>query len=147
MNPYLGADAVEPFIVRARAVGGGVFVLVRTSNPGGGFFQNLVCDGKPLYRHVAEAVTAWNAGRGDVGAVIGATQHDELKELRAAMPGVWFLVPGYGTGGAAADVRAAFPQAIVNSSRGITFPFQPDDADWETKIETAARQAARDLRV
>ena len=96
VNPYLGADAVEPFIVRARAVDGGVFVLVRTSNPGGGFFQNLVCDGKTLYRHVAEAVTEWNDNRGDVGAVIGATQHDELKELRAAMPGVWFLIPGYG---------------------------------------------------
>jgi orotidine-5'-phosphate decarboxylase len=148
VNPYLGADSVEPFIAKARLVGGGLFVLVRTSNSGSGLFQNLVCDGKPLYRHVADAVVKWNDGRGDVGAVIGATNPGELEELRVAMPGVWFLVPGYGAqGGTAADVRAAYPNAIVNSSRGITFPFQPDDTDWEQQIETAARNAARELKL
>ena len=59
VNPYLGRDAVEPFISSARQIGGEVFVLVRTSNPGSGQFQNLVCDGRPLYRHVGEAVAAW----------------------------------------------------------------------------------------
>ncbi len=148
VNPYLGADAVEPFITRARAANGGVIVLVRTSNPGGGLFQNLVCDGRPLYRHVADAVNRWNDGRGDVGAVVGATHPDELKELRAAMPGVWFLVPGYGAqGGTAADVRAAYPHAIVNSSRGITFPFQPDAIDWREQIGQAAQRAQNDLRM
>jgi orotidine-5'-phosphate decarboxylase len=156
VNPYLGADAVEPFITSARVGGRGVFVLVRTSNPGGGLFQNLVCDGKPVYRHVAEAVAKWNAaglgacGLGDVGAVVGATHPAELRELRDALPGVWFLVPGYGAqGGTAADVRAAYRAdglgAVVNSSRGVTFPFHPDDPDWEARITEAARRAAAEL--
>src|SRR5262249_5965091 len=59
INPYLGRDAVEPFLQSARRCGAGVFVLVRTSNPGSGQFQNLICDGRPLYRHVGEAVAAW----------------------------------------------------------------------------------------
>lgn len=146
INPWLGTDAVEPFLDKARAIGGGVFVLVRTSNPGSGLFQNLIADGRPIYYHVAEAVRIWNRA-GEVGAVIGATHPAELKELRAALPGVWFLVPGYGAqGGRAEDVRAAYPRAIVNSSRGVTFPFQPDDTDWAQKIEAAARKAQAELR-
>jgi orotidine-5'-phosphate decarboxylase len=157
VNPYLGADAVEPFVTKARQTGKGLFVLVRTSNPGGGLFQNLLCDGKSLYRHVADAVNDWNGpgigicGLGDVGAVVGATHPAELKELRAAMPNVWFLVPGYGAqGGTAGDVKAAFRPdglgAIVNSSRGVTFPFRPDDPDWEAKVASAAERASADLR-
>jgi orotidine-5'-phosphate decarboxylase len=157
VNPYLGEDAVEPFITSARKLKRGIFVLVRTSNPGGGLFQNLNCDGLPLYRHVASAVERWNepglgsCGLGDVGAVVGATHPKELAELRAALPKVWFLVPGYGAqGGTAADVKAAYlPNglgAIVNSSRGVTFPFKPDDPDWEAKIKEAAWKAASELR-
>src|SRR5262245_59842844 len=99
VNPYLGRDAVEPFLVRAREVGGGVFILVRTSNAGAAQFQDLECGDRKLYRHVAAAVAAWNAGTvgvcglGDVGAVVGATRPTELAELRAEMPAVWFLVP------------------------------------------------------
>ena len=156
VNPYLGADAVEPFITAARATERGLFVLVRTSNPGAKLFQDLVCDGKPVYRHVGEAVAQWNAanlgdcGLGDVGAVVGATRPNELIELRAALPNVWFLVPGYGAqGGTAGDVRAAYRPdglgAIVNSSRGVTFPFKPDDPAWETKIAEAAKRSAREL--
>jgi orotidine-5'-phosphate decarboxylase len=156
VNPYLGEDAVQPFIDAARAHGGGLFVLVRTSNPGGGLFQNLVCDGRPLYRHVGDAVARWNAptvgacGLGDIGAVVGATHPQELAELRTALPDVWFLVPGYGAqGGTAADVRAGFRPdglgAVVNSSRGVTFPFHPDDPDWESKIVAAARRAQAEL--
>jgi orotidine-5'-phosphate decarboxylase len=158
INPYLGRDAVEPFLSAAKAADRGVFVLVRTSNPGAGLFQDLVCDGKPVYRHVAAAVAEWNAptvgvtGLGDVGAVVGATHPRELAELRAAMPNVWILVPGYGAqGGTAADVKAAYlPSglgAIVNSSRGVTFPFKPDDPDWEAKIVAAAKKAQEELRV
>ncbi|MDB5312486.1 MAG: orotidine 5-phosphate decarboxylase [Gemmataceae bacterium] len=157
INPYLGRDAVEPFLSAAKAADRGVFVLVRTSNPGAGLFQDLVCDGKPVYRHVADAVANWNAptvgacGLGDVGAVVGATHPAELRELRAALPGVWFLVPGYGAqGGTAADVKAAYlPNglgAVVNSSRGVTFPFHPDDPDWELKVVAAAQKAAAELR-
>jgi orotidine-5'-phosphate decarboxylase len=150
VNPYLGRDAVEPFITEARKADRGLFVLVRTSNLGAGLFQNLICDGKPLYRHVAEEVVAWNAGRGDVGAVVGATHPKELRELRDAMPDVWFLVPGYGAqGGTAADVKAAFRAdgtgAVVNSSRGVVFPFHPDDIDWEAKVIEAARKAQGEL--
>ena len=157
INPYLGRDAVEPFLTAAKAADRGVFVLVRTSNPGAGLFQDLQCEGKPLYRHVAAEVVKWNAttlgacGLGDVGAVVGATHPRELAELRAAMPDVWLLVPGYGAqGGTAADVKAAYRAdglgAIVNSSRGVTFPFQPDDPDWEAKIVAAAKKAAEELR-
>ncbi|MCZ2342234.1 MAG: orotidine-5'-phosphate decarboxylase [Bacteroidales bacterium] len=158
VNPYLGEDAVAPFVQAARSDDRGVFVLVRTSNPGGGLFQNLICEGRPLYRHVGDAVARWNAetlgtcGFGAIGAVVGATHPRELVELRAALPDVWFLVPGYGAqGGTAADVRAAFRSdglgAIVNSSRGITFPFHPDDPAWEGKIIVAAKLAAEEMRV
>jgi orotidine-5'-phosphate decarboxylase len=157
INPYLGRDAVEPFLTAAKAAGRGVFVLVRTSNPGAGLFQDLVCDGKPVYRHVADAVANWNAptigecGLGDVGAVVGATHPRELAELRAAMPDVWLLVPGYGAqGGTATDVKAAYRPdglgAVVNSSRGVTFPFHPDDPDWEAKVVAAARKASAELK-
>jgi orotidine-5'-phosphate decarboxylase len=157
INPYLGRDAVEPFLSAAKAADRGVFVLVRTSNPGAGLFQDLQCEGKPLYRHVAAEVVKWNAatigacGLGDVGAVVGATHPRELAELRAAMPDVWLLVPGYGAqGGTAADVKAAYRAdglgAIVNSSRGVTFPFQPDDPDWEAKVVAAAKKAAEELK-
>jgi orotidine-5'-phosphate decarboxylase len=157
VNPYLGEDAVEPFVTAARKADRGVFVLVRTSNKGAGLFQDLVCDGKPVYRHVADAVARWNAptlgecGLGAVGAVVGATHPKELAELRAALPDVWLLVPGYGAqGGSAADVRAAYRPdglgAVVNSSRGVTFPFHPDDPDWEQKVVEAARRAQQELR-
>jgi orotidine-5'-phosphate decarboxylase len=152
VNPYLGRDSVEPFLTRARRDDRGLFVLVRTSNPGAGMFQDLSCSGRPLYQHVAQAVNEWNAGRGDVGAVVGATHPAELHLLRELLPDVWFLIPGYGAqGGSAADVRAGFRAdglgAIVNSSRGITFPFQVDDPNWETKIEQAARAAAAELSI
>ena len=158
VNPYLGEDAVEPFLTAAKAHDRGLFMLVRTSNAGAGLFQDLTCDGKPVYRHVGDAVARWNAdtigecGLGAVGAVVGATHPKELAELREALPDVWFLVPGYGAqGGTAADVKAAFRPdglgAVVNSSRGVTFPFHPDDPDWEQKIVVAAKLAAEELRV
>lgn len=156
VNPYLGRDAVEPFLHSARQSGRGVFVLVRTSNPGAGQFQDLNCGGKPLYQHVAEAVAAWSrenrssSGFGDVGAVVGATNPTELAVLRELLPDVWFLVPGYGAQGAGAtETAAAFRSdgvgAIVNSSRGIIACFRPDDTAWEAKVEAATRSAISDL--
>ena len=152
VNPYLGRDAVEPFIKSAREANGGLFVLVRTSNAGAGLFQDLESGGRNLYRHVAAAVAEWNTagigacGLGDVGAVVGATHPAELAELRAELPAVWFLVPGYGAqGGSAKDVAAAFRAdglgAVVNSSRGITFPFQPDEPEWERAIVAATERS------
>ena len=153
VNPYLGRDAVEPFIAAARRVGAGVFVLVRTSNPGAGLFQDLMvrsADGpdRPVYQHVGQAVAGWArdnlgaCGFGDVGAVVGATYPAEMALLRQQMPEAVFLVPGFGAqGGTAEDTRPAFRAdglgAVVSSSRGITFPYKPDDADWEAQIEAA----------
>jgi orotidine-5'-phosphate decarboxylase len=156
VNPYLGRDAIEPFIQAARRDGRGLFVLVRTSNPGAGLFQNLDCGGRPLYQHVAAAVGGWAkenvgaSGLGDVGAVVGATTPAELAVVRRLIPDVWLLVPGYGAqGGAAADLAAAFRPdglgAVVNSSRGVTFPFQPDEPRWEATVEAASRAAVADL--
>lgn len=156
VNPYLGRDAVEPFLASARKCEAGVFVLVRTSNKGASLFQDLKCDGKPIYQHVAEAVGAWAkenvgaCGFGDVGAVVGATHPAELALVRQWIPHVVFLVPGYGAqGGAAAGTAAAFRAdgggAIVNSSRGITACFKPDEPKWEDAIERATRSAIRDL--
>ena len=151
VNPYLGRDALEPFIQSARQSERGLFVLVRTSNPGAGLFQDLDCGGRPLYEHVAQAVGAWNqehlaeCGFGDVGAVVGATHPAELQRLRQLLPAVWFLVPGFGVqGGTATDVAPAFRSdglgAIINSSRGITFPFQPEERQWETAIVQATQR-------
>jgi orotidine-5'-phosphate decarboxylase len=150
VNPYLGRDAVEPFLQSARRSGRGVFILVRTSNPGAGQFQDLRCDGRPLFLHVAEAVGAWareNLGQdgfGDVGAVVGATHSAELAAVREALPDAYLLVPGFGAQGAtAADTAPAFRKdglgAIVNSSRGITFAFASGERDWEKKVEQATR--------
>jgi orotidine-5'-phosphate decarboxylase len=156
VNPYLGRDAVEPFLGVARKNSGGVFVLVRTSNPGAGLFQDVESGGRKLYEIVGAAVAAWagenvgDCGYGDVGAVVGATHPAELRTLREQLPGVWFLVPGYGAqGGTAADVRAALRNdglgAIVNSSRAILFSHHPADPNWEYWVEAAAGKAAREL--
>ena len=132
VSPYLGGDSLEPFVDAATERGAGIFVLVKTSNPGGGLFQDRMCEGKPLYEHVAAFTqelarrTAGQCGYGIVGAVVGATYPQQLATLRAQMPHTWFLVPGFGAQGAQArDVRDAFAPdglgAIVNSSRGIIF--------------------------
>jgi orotidine-5'-phosphate decarboxylase len=150
VNPYLGRDAVEPFLKSARRDGRGVFVLVRTSNAGSGQFQDLRCEGRPLFLHVAQAVGDWarenvgTCGLGDVGAVVGATHPAELATVRQALPDVYFLIPGYGAqGGTAADTAAGFRAdglgAIVNSSRGIIAAFRPNDPGWEAAIEKATR--------
>jgi orotidine-5'-phosphate decarboxylase len=150
VNPYLGRDAVEPFLESARRMGRGVFVLVRTSNSGARRFQDLECGGRPLFRHVADAVREWSrerlgaCGFGDVGAVVGATYPEELASLRQTLPEVPFLVPGFGAqGGTAAEVVPAFNAkglgAIVNSSRGILYATPPTITNWEAGIEKATR--------
>jgi orotidine-5'-phosphate decarboxylase len=161
INPYLGRDAVEPFLASARRVGAGVFVLVRTSNPGAGLFQDLpVAAGeppyRPLYQHVGDWVNRWSrenvgaCGLGDVGAVVGATYPAEAALLRQGMPETVFLVPGFGAqGGTAEDARAAFRPdgsgAVVNSSRGVVFPFAPDEVNWEARVVAATKEAAAAL--
>lgn len=156
INPYLGRDAVETFLNSARRSARGVFVLVRTSNPGAGQFQDLKCAGRPLYLHVAEAVGQWTrenlgaCGYGDVGAVVGATYPAEMGHLRELLPEAFFLVPGFGAqGGSAADSARAFHPdglgALINSSRGILFPFAPQEKDWEGAIQQATRTTIQAL--
>ena len=115
VSPYLGDDSLSPFVETCQQRDAGIFVLVKTSNPGGKTFQDLICNGRPLYRHVADHVeslatsTFGACGYGAVGAVVGATYPAQLAELRTAMPHTWFLVPGYGAQGAgAADVCPGF---------------------------------------
>jgi orotidine-5'-phosphate decarboxylase len=162
VTPYLGTDGIAPFVDRASRHGNGLFVLVRTSNPSAREFQDLVCDGRPLYRHVAERLAGWASGHFDasgysaVGAVVGATYPRELAELREALPGILFLVPGYGAqGGTAADIAPAFDDngfgALVNNSRGLTFAYRRHQfrdrfgADWQRAIERAADEMRADL--
>jgi orotidine-5'-phosphate decarboxylase len=162
VNPYLGSDGVAPFLTVAAREHKGVFVLVRTSNASAGEFQDLVADGRPLYRHVAERLAQWAAPhRGEsgyslLGAVVGATCPQQLAELRAALPGILFLVPGYGAQGASArDIAGAFDSdglgAVVNSSRGLTFAYQHHAyrarfaGDWEGAVAQAVREMIDDL--
>ncbi len=164
VNPYLGSDGINPFLKLASREHRGIFVLVRTSNASAREFQDLVADGQPVYRHVAAKVASWaephrgECGYSLAGAVVGATYPAELQELRAALPGIWFLVPGYGTqGGTAADVAGAFDEnglgAIVNNSRGIIFAYTKASykakfgADWKAAIGQAVHDMVEDLAV
>lgn len=162
VNPYLGKDTLEPFVKVATDRGAGIYVLVKTSNPGSASFQDRQADGKTIYGHVAQAVeelalqTA-EEGYGCVGAVVGATYPQELVQLRAAMPHVPLLVPGYGSqGGAASDVGAAFDAnglgGLINNSRGINFAYrsapyaeQFGAKQWEAAAEAATRKMIADL--
>ena len=164
VSPYLGDDSLQPFVDVACERAAGIFVLVKTSNPGGGMLQDLIAANRPVYRHVAEYVeglaaqTTGQCGYGAVGAVVGATYPEQLAELRAEMPHTWFLVPGFGSqGGTARDVAAAFdPQgrgAIVNNSRGIIFAHQKKPyserygaAGWQEAVEAATRDMIEQLR-
>lgn len=163
VSPYLGDDSLTPFVDVARERGTGLFALVKTSNPGGRMIQDLVADGRPVYRHVAEHVESLaaqsqgEAGYGFVGAVAGATYPEQLAELRETMPHTWLLVPGFGAQGAtAADVAAAFDErglgAIVNSSRGIIFAYSRAPYDerfgqpqWQHAVEAATHDMIAQL--
>ncbi|MBQ8139803.1 MAG: orotidine-5'-phosphate decarboxylase [Lachnospiraceae bacterium] len=136
VNPYLGSDGVKPFIKVCAEEKKGIFVLVKTSNPSSGEFQDQVINGKPLYELVGEKVAEWGAElMGDsysyVGAVVGATYPEQGKLLRKVMPKSFILVPGYGAqGGKGADLVHFFNEdglgAIINSSRGIIAAYQQE---------------------
>lgn len=130
VNPYLGTDGVKPFVEVCEKNDRGIFVLVKTSNPSSGEFQDqLLSDGRPLYEHVAEKVEEWGESTregqySNVGAVVGATYPEMGTRLRALMPHTFILAPGYGAQGATAKDLSGFFDAdgigaIVNSSRGI----------------------------
>lgn len=156
VNPYPGYDGIKPFIDVCKANNKGIFVLARMSNPSAAQIQNLVADGKPVYLHVGELIKEWGKdttgkhGYSAVGAVVGATNPDEARSLRAALPSVFFLVPGYGAqGGKGKDAAASFDSrgmgAIVNNSRGIIAAHLTDKYKGMTYY-AAAREAAAAMK-
>jgi len=159
VNPFFGSDGMAPFVEGAQKVGGGLFVLVKTSNPKSGEIQDLNVEGSPLYMHLAEKVAAWGAplvgesGYSAVGAVVGATHPKQAAEIRAALPKAFFLVPGYGAqGGKAEDLKACFNPdglgAVVNSSRGIISAWEKDPykgLPWEKAVAKAVVDMKADI--
>lgn len=163
INGFLGQDTLTPIVASAEAHGAGVFVLVKTSNPGSGDVQDAALSG----RSVSERYAAWieqqnrrwlnesmsrEVGRGLIGAVVGATHPQQLRELRQQMQHAWLLIPGYGAqGGRSEDLAGIWHPdgggAIVNSSRGVIFAFQerPTDVGWTDYVRRAAQQATEDL--
>ena len=164
VSPYLGEDSLTPFVDICQQTHSGIFVLVKTSNPGGGLLQDIAdADGATVYQHVAELVetmakrTVSEHGYGNEGAVVGATYPDQLAELRERMPHAWLLIPGFGAqGGAASDVAAGFDErglgAVVNSSRGVIFAYAKEQyaaaaaRSWQDAVAAAAQDAAQALR-
>ena len=157
VNPYLGSDGVKPFMDVCKEEKKGIFVLVKTSNPSSGEFQDRVIDGRPLYELVGEKVAQWgNELMGDgysyVGAVVGATYPEMGKVLRKIMPKTFILVPGYGAqGGKGADLVHFFNEdglgAIVNSSRGIIAAYKQEKYKefGAENYADASRAAVKDM--
>lgn len=157
INPYFGTDGIAPFVEAAKKCGGGLFVLVKTSNPSSKEIQDLEVGGRPLHLVVAEKTAAWGndlvgeSGYSSVGAVVGATHPAEARTIRAAMPKRFFLVPGYGAqGGTAADVAVCFEAgglgAVVNASRSIVFAFEKKPGTkWRDAVAGAARAMRDDI--
>lgn len=154
VNPYLGTDGVKPFIDVCNSENKGIFVLVKTSNPSSGEFQDRLIDGTPLYELVAEKTKEWgeltmDGDYSNVGAVVGATYPKMSVILREKMPHTFFLVPGYGAqGGTAEDLRHCFNKdglgAIVNSSRGIIAAYKQEKYAG-LDFSDAARAAVKDM--
>ena len=157
VNPYLGSDGVKPFMDICKEEKKGIFVLVKTSNPSSGEFQDRVIDGRPLYELVGEKVAQWGDElMGDeysyVGAVVGATYPEMGKVLRKIMPNTFILVPGYGAqGGKGADLVHFFNEdglgAIVNSSRGIIAAYKQEKYKefGAENYADASRAAVKDM--
>lgn len=157
VNPYLGSDGINPFIKVCKEEKKGLFILVKTSNPSSGEFQDRCIDGKPLYEIVGEKVAQWGMEHmGDdysyIGAVVGATYPEMGKTLRKIMPKSYILVPGYGAqGGKGKDLVHFFNEdglgAIVNSSRGIIAAHQNKAYSHfgELNFAEASRQAVEDM--
>ncbi len=162
VNPYFGSDGVRPFVDEAVRRGRGLFVLVKTSNPSGAELQDLPAGGQAVHEHAADLVGEWgrdclgNCGYSAIGAVVGATYPQQLRDLRARMPRAPLLVPGFGAqGGKAEDAAGAFDAegggAVINSSRGIIFAYRrPEHAGlpaerFEEAVLAAARAAKAEI--
>jgi orotidine-5'-phosphate decarboxylase len=157
VNPYLGRDALEPFLLACRREHAGLFCLVKTSNAGGAEVQDLVLsDGRPLWQQVARLVHEWGEdlvgerGLSSVGAVVGATHPRAVGEARRLMPKAVLLLPGVGAQGATpADVARAFTSgpasALVTVSRSVIYAFRVDGADWRTAAGAEAARLQREV--
>ncbi|WP_296963323.1 orotidine-5'-phosphate decarboxylase [uncultured Eubacterium sp.] len=157
VNPYLGTDGIKPFVDVCKEENKGLFILVKTSNPSSGEFQDRLIDGRPLYEWVGEQVAKWGEDHmgndySYIGAVVGATYPEMGKVLRKVMPKSYILVPGYGAqGGTAEGLKPYFNEdglgAIVNSSRGIICAYKQDKyAKFGTEnYADASRQAVIDM--
>jgi orotidine-5'-phosphate decarboxylase len=148
VNPYFGTDGIKPFVEKCKETKKGIFVLVKTSNPSGKEIQDLQTGNAKVYERVAHHVCQWGRevigtfGYSRVAAVVGATHKEEGDELRKMMPGVFFLVPGYGAqGGTAEFVRGFFDRdrrgVLVNSSRGIIGAYKNRRFNWSQFGEAA----------
>ena len=158
VNPYLGIDGIKPFLETCQEYDKGIFILVKTSNPSSGEFQDQLIGGKPLYEMVGEKVNEWadqsmDGDYSNVGAVVGATYPEMGKRLREIMPKSYILVPGYGAqGGKGKDLVHFFNKdglgAIVNSSRGIIAAYQQEKyAKYgEAHFAEASRAAVLDMQ-
>ncbi|MFL5953598.1 MAG: orotidine-5'-phosphate decarboxylase [Gaiellaceae bacterium] len=151
VNPWLGRDAIEPFLGAVRRGGVGIFVLVRTSNAGGDLQDLVLKDGRPMWHHVAELVDEWGAdtagetGLSSVGAVVGATHPRAVAEARRLMPRTIMLLPGVGAQGASvSDLTRAFQSgpasAVVAVARSVIYAFKEAGTDYR---EAAGAEAAR----
>lgn len=157
VNPYLGSDGIKPFIKVCKEENKGLFILVKTSNPSSGEFQDRLIDGRPLYEWVGEQVSEWGKEHmGDsysyIGAVVGATYPEQGRVLRKLMPKTFILVPGYGAqGGRGKDLVHFFNEdglgAIINSSRGIIAAYKQESyAQFGAQnFADASRQAVKDM--
>lgn len=158
VNPMLGLDTLEPFAATAAEHGKGLFVLVRTSNPGSAALQDVkLADGRTWSEALAQRLDelcsqhVGKRGYSAVGAVVGATQQHTMASLRRCLPRSIFLLPGYGTQGATAQMtRAAFDDgghgAIVSASRSVLYPTAQAGEDWKTAVARAAREMRDELR-
>ena len=155
VNPYLCSDGVLPFLKAAEKYDKAIFALDKTSNPSSGELQDLDCGGMPLYMRTAALIGGWNRQSGGrCGAVVGATYPEQLRELRAALPDAFFLVPGYGAqGGKASDIAGAYDKngggVIVNSSRGLMCAYKNRAAEVEkdhAAFERCTREAVEKMR-
>jgi orotidine-5'-phosphate decarboxylase len=168
VSPYMGNDSIEPFVKTAIEHEAGIFVLVKTSNPGSKMFQDLKSNNKTVYYHVAQYVQELavstikqetvNLKYGDIGAVVGATWSKDLAELREVMNAAWLLVPGFGNQGATAeDVAAAFDSnglgAIINNSRDLLYAYKNEpykskygESKWDSALEAATKNMIEQLK-
>lgn len=157
VSPYLGRDSLEPLLLACRRHGGGVFCLVKSSNPGSADVQDLaLSDGRPLWQHVARLVAelgeelVGERGLSSVGAVVGATHPRAVGEVRRLLPQAVLLLPGIGAQGATpADVARAFTSgpasALVTVSRSVIYAFRVSGVDWRTAAGAGAARLAREV--